>query len=34
MHSKRFLGVSFTGECELIFHEIDYLKAKVDDDLF
>ena len=22
------------GECKLIFHEIDYLKAKVNDDLF
>ena len=34
VHSKRSLGVSFTGECKLIFHEIDYLKTKVDDDLF
>ena len=36
MRSKRFLAVSFTGECKLIFHEIpvDYIKTKVDDDLF
>ena len=34
VNSKRFLGVSFTGECRLIFHEIGYLKTKVDDDLF
>ena len=33
MHSKRFLVVSFTDECKLIFHETDYLKAKADDDL-
>ena len=32
VHSKRFLGVSFTGECKLTFHEIDCLKTKVDDD--
>ena len=28
VHSKQFLGVSFMGECKLIFHEIDCLKAK------
>ena len=34
VNSKRFLGVFFTGDCKLIFHEIDYLKTKADDDLF
>ena len=29
VNSKRFLGVSFTGECKLVFHETDYLKTKV-----
>ena len=27
VHSKWFLGVSFTGDCELIFLEMDYLKG-------
>ena len=34
VHSKRFLRVSFTGECKLIFHKIDYLKTEADGDLF
>ena len=33
VHSKQFLGVSFTGKYILIFHKTDYLKTKIDDDL-
>ena len=33
VNSKWFLGVSFTGECKLIF-QVDYLKTKVNDDVF
>ena len=31
---KRFLGVSFTGEYELIFQELNHLKTKVSEVLF
>ena len=34
VHLKAFLGVSFMGECKLIFHEIDFLETKVDDNQF